>query len=482
MTSHKIPSITVGVPLIIFASLAQAQFGRGGGDWMTVGGDAQRTAAVRTDAHISVAAVEGGVMQPLWKIKLAGVPTPPVVASRLITYKGFKDLLYVATSADTVASIDHTVGKVFWETHLPYDSLLVPVKNGTATCPAGMTAAVSLAAPLTPPGPPAPRGGRGPGGPPGMAGPGRGGNMNPATVPTLPRPRRTPGAVYALSSDGLIHVLNQHTGQDIVPAARFIRGNAKAHDVIQVGNVVYAVTSDNCGAAPNGVWAINLETNGVNEWKTGEASVLGLAFLADGTVIATTTKGLAALEAKTLKVKQQFDAEWASTPMVIKVADKEYVVASNIHGHVFLLDPTSMQLVVNVAGNGATIGSSFASWEEAESKTRWIVAVKNNAVVSFKVVEKDGKLELDQAWASKEMVSPAAPIVVNGVVFALSSGSRSASAVLYALDGMTGKELWSSGKAIAGYSTSAISSGQSKVYVGTHDGTLYAFGYLLPRE
>jgi outer membrane protein assembly factor BamB len=68
------------------------------------------------------------------------------------------------------------------------------------------------------------------------------------------------------------------------------------------------------------------------------------------------------------------------------------------------------------------------------------------------------------------------------VVFALSSGSRTASAVLYALDGMTGKELWSSGKAIAGYATSSISSGQSKVFVGTHDGTLYAFGYLLPRE
>jgi len=445
---------------------------------MTAGGDAQRTASVRTDPHISPESVQGGVMQSLWKIKLSGVPTPPVVASRLITYKGFKDLLYVSTSTDTVASIDHTVGKIFWETHLPYDSLLVPVKNGTGNCPAGMTAALSLAAPLSPPGPPAPRGARGPG----MAGPGRGGNMDPATVPTLPRPRRTPGAVYALSSDGLIHVLNQHTGQDIVPAARFIRGNAKAHGVIQVGNVVYAVTSDNCGAAPNGVWAINLEDNGVHEWKTGEASVLGLAILSDGTVIATTTKGIAALEAKTLKLEQQRDGEYATTPMVIKVKEKEYVVASNVHGHVFLLDPASLELVVNVPGNGAKVGESFASWEETESKTRWILEVRNNAVVAFKVVEKDGSIALEQGWASKELLSPAPPIVVNGVVFALSSGSRTANAVLYALDGMTGKELWSSGKAISGYSTSGISSGQSKVFVGTHDGTLHAFGYLLPRE
>jgi outer membrane protein assembly factor BamB len=466
----------------ICGSLAHAQFGRGGGDWMAAGGDAQRTASVRTDAHISVEAVQGGVMQTLWKIKLGGVPTPPVVASRLITYKGFKDLLYIATSTDTVAAIDHVVGKVFWETHLPYDSLLVPAKTGTATCPAGMTAALSLAAPLTPPGPPAPRGGRGPGGPPGMAGPGRGGNMDPASVPTLPRPRRTPGAIYALSSDGLMHVLNQHTGQDIVPAARFIRGNAKAHDVIQVGNVVYAVTSDNCGAAPNGVWAINLETNGVNEWKTSEASVIGLAFGTDGTVFASTTKGLAALEAKTLKVKAQEESESSTPPMVFKFKDKEYVVAANVHGHILVRDPATLALVANVPGNGAAIGGALASWEEPESKTRWILATKGSSVVAFKVVEKDGSIALEQGWTSKEMVSPAAPIVVNGVVFVLSSGSRTANAVLYALDGMTGKELWSSGKAIAGYSTSAISSGQSKVYVGTHDGSLYAFGYLLPRE
>src|SRR5580700_11951953 len=94
-----------------FAPFAHGQFGRGGGDWLTVGADAQRTASVRTDPQISVEKVQAGVMQPLWKLKLNGSPTPPVVASRLITYKGFKDLLYVATSGDNVVSIDHTVGK-----------------------------------------------------------------------------------------------------------------------------------------------------------------------------------------------------------------------------------------------------------------------------------------------------------------------------------------------------------------------------------
>lgn len=462
-----------------FANFANAQFGRGGGDWMTIGADAQRTASVRTDAHISVESVEAGVMQPLWKVKLNGSPTPPVIASRLITYKGFKDLLYVGTSADNVTSIDHTVGKVFWDTHLPYDSLLVPVKNGTATCPAGMTAAVSLAAPLTPPPPPAPRGARGVG-PPG--GPGRGG-MAAAPVPTLPRPRRMPGAVYAVSSDGLIHSLNQHTGADLVPAARFIRGNAKVRDLITVANIVYAVTSDDCGGAPNAVWSIALENNLVSEWKTGEASVIGLAFASDGTLFATTTKGIAALDGKTLKVKVEREGSYATSPMVVKFKDKEYVAAGNISGHVFVLNPVSLDLLVNVAGHGVSMGTALASWEESESKTRWILAIRAGSVVAFKMVEENGSIALHEEWKSREMVSPEPPIVVNGVAFALSSGlAKSAPAVLYALDGMTGKELWNSGKSIATYSATGISAGGSKVYVGTHDGMLYAFGYLLPRE
>jgi outer membrane protein assembly factor BamB len=167
---------------------------------------------------------------------------------------------------------------------------------------------------------------------------------------------------------------------------------------------------------------------------------------------------------------------------VFKFKDKEYVAEGNVSGHIFVMDPVSLALLVNVPGQGAKIGSAFASWEDAESKARWILAVKDGKVVAFRMVEENGSLALRDGWTSREMVSPAPPIVVNGVVFVLSSGSPSAGAVLYALDGMSGKELWNSGRAIAGYSTSGISSGASKVYVGTHDGMLYAFGYLLPRE
>jgi outer membrane protein assembly factor BamB len=94
---------------------------------------------------------------------------------------------------------------------------------------------------------------------------------------------------------------------------------------------------------------------------------------------------------------------------------------------------------------------------------------------------------------SRDLVAPTTPAVVNGVVFALSSGlstdkgaaaqraKKSTAAVLYALDGATGKELWTSGTTITSFvSGVGPSAGDSQVYVVTYDGTLYAFG--MPAE
>jgi outer membrane protein assembly factor BamB len=75
-------------------------------------------------------------------------------------------------------------------------------------------------------------------------------------------------------------------------------------------------------------------------------------------------------------------------------------------------------------------------------------------------------------------MSPLTPLVVNGVVFAASGGQRSTPAVLYALDGASGKELWNSGRTVTSFvHGGGVSGGGSQVYLGTHDGTLYAFGF-----
>ena len=85
------------------------------------------------------------------------------------------------------------------------------------------------------------------------------------------------------------------------------------------------------------------------------------------------------------------------------------------------------------------------------------------------------------------------PLVINGVVFAVSSGEArskdgkmtaaqrakaSVPAVVYALDAATGKELWNSGKTITSFvHGGGLSGGAGQIYLGTHDGTLYSFGF-----
>jgi outer membrane protein assembly factor BamB len=66
-------------------------------------------------------------------------------------------------------------------------------------------------------------------------------------------------------------------------------------------------------------------------------------------------------------------------------------------------------------------------------------------------------------------------VVINGIVFAASTGSSS---VLYAFDGSTGKELFNSGSTITGglAHSGAISGSAGQLYLSTADSTLYAFG------
>ena len=73
-----------------------------------------------------------------------------------------------------------------------------------------------------------------------------------------------------------------------------------------------------------------------------------------------------------------------------------------------------------------------------------------------------------------------APLVLNGVAFVVAGGDAKIHATLYALDAATGKELWNSGSTITSFvpKTGGLTAAGSAVYLGTHDGTLWAFdGY-----
>jgi outer membrane protein assembly factor BamB len=115
----------------------------------------------------------------------------------------------------------------------------------------------------------------------------------------------------------------------------------------------------------------------------------------------------------------------------------------------------------------------------------------------LKLVEKSGKPELVPAWMSKDMLTAEPPVVINGVVLTVAGGEytvqandvqgglfsaeerikRSVPAKLFALDALTGKEVFSSGDQIASFMHQAgLSVANNKVIFGTFDGTIYCFG------
>ena len=494
------------------APAAQAQ-GRGGPNWTTYNSDAQRTSWMRTDPRISRESVQKpGAFQLIWKAKLDNQArqlnslTQPVLLNTIISYKGFKSLLFVGGSSDNAYSIDYDLNRIFWSRRFTP----APTAAGTSLCPGGLTA-ITRATPLgnasagrgAPPPPPPP------------ASPARAGGAPPA----LTNNTNLPAALYAIASDGLAHVLNPQTGQDLFPPVKFLAPNAKVVGSVLVDNVLYAATADRCGNVPNGVWAVDFgsDVRTATSWLTNGGSIVGTAAPAlgtDGIVYAAVGSGdlsgsgysdaVIALQAKTLTLKDSFTtaSPFTTGPVVFQYKDRQVVLVANKDGRLYLLDGASLggtdhntPLFRSSVFAGAQSQPALATWEEADG-TRWVLvsssgainaetrfpqtngSVTNGSVLAFKVVDRGGLPALQPAWSSRDINNPVSPIVVNGVVFALAAGSaRGPSAILYVLDAATGKEFWNSGSAITSFVDSgALAAGDGQVYVPTHDNTLYAFG------
>jgi hypothetical protein len=324
----------------------------------------------------------------------------------------------------------------------------------------------------------------------------------------------------------MLHVVGLASGKDIQKPAPFLPANSQWSAPVAVGTTLYAATSGKCGGAPDGVWAIDLDSEAkpVVSWKTNGGGIVGaVAFTTDGTLIAaigpgqTTGDGKAnaivALDAKTLQLKDWFSeptAEFVTGPTILRHDNKDIVAAATKDGRVLLLDgaslggsnhATPLHASKRLLGAGASVNSdALAAWQESGGAPSWILVpvkgrpaagspatngpVSAGAVMALKLMGAGGALSMEPGWVSHDLASPATPITVNGVVFALATGlpssatGRGAPAVLHAYDGATGKRLWQSGKAMtASASPRSMWSGLGQIYVGMQDGTLNAFGF-----
>jgi hypothetical protein len=295
---------------------------------------------------------------------------------------------------------------------------------------------------------------------------------------------RPSGVVYAMSSDGILHVLGLPSGKDIQRPAEFVPANARWSDTIAVNTTLYATTTGNCGGAPNAVWAIDLESEGkpVVSWKSNGGPIVGrLAFASDGTIFAAIGPGTAtgdgkanaivSLDPKTLQVKDWFSqsaAEFVTGPTVFKHGDRDIVAAATKDGRVLLLNAASLgganhstplhastALGTGAAGGSSIAADALATWQELTITpppttptataaaqppagppaappqptvtygTRWLLAPVADGIIAFKIIEVGGSPALQQGWAAQNLTTPETPIVVNGVVFALATGRPS---------------------------------------------------------
>ena len=498
-------------------------------EWLTYGHDPQRSAYNPDEKQLSCENV--GNLGLLWQTQLDNVPlalsalTAPVVADNVATDAGAKTLVYVAGSSDTFFAMDAESGKVVW--NRTFTSFAKPKEDAFYLCP-----------------------------------------NTPNATPVIDREHQI---VYTISADGRMFGLDLATGKVKFGPFAFVPPFAKAWSLNLRDGVLYTTTSQACGGDRSGIYSMQVsdplraETRklvigtgfGGGMWLRG-GTVIG----ADGTVYVATGDGaFNAAEGDysnsymavrpDLTVRDYFapanwqdvskeDLDLPSGGLVgFTYRGKQLLAGGGKESVVYLLDANELggsnhqtALYASPAfANEKRASQEFGFWGSPAAWTdgsgTWLYFpvwgalagtapkfLKTNgdaphgSLLAFKVTSQaNGAPGLEPEWVSPDMNLPDAPVVVNGVVFALATGEnprqdhktglhfhsmeewkhnlltteeRSAGthpAVLMALDTKTGKLLYQSGDAMktwVHFSGLAVTGG--KVFAVDHESRLYCFG------
>jgi outer membrane protein assembly factor BamB len=514
--------------LLALPMLSQAQFGRG--SWTTFGGDPQRTGWNKTEPDLTRDNVKNLKLE--WSVKLDSEPkalsnlTAPLVRASMATPKGVKDLVIVGGAANKVFVVDGDTGKILWQKTLATEG--TPERRDSWLCPNGLTATPVIG--------PGPRTGAGA---PGvgqalytLASDGKLHTFNLITGEDVIPPT---AFVPAFAKMWSMNVANGVLYTTISQNCNGVRSGVYAMDLSNADRKISYFEAGTNGAGIWGRGGAAIASDGRVIVETGDG-----AFDPDKNQMADS---VIALAPKDLKVTDYFtprnrawmtkkDLDMGSIgPTIFTFKNWELAAASGKEGVIFLLDTKSLggpdhrvplyrspllaNEEVNFAGKG--FWGAFSTWEDAG--TRWLYApawgpptpatkfalqhgeTPDGSVMAFKVEEQAGKPVLVPTWNSVNMSVPTPVIIANGVVFALSDGdspaqfgtsgnllnvddrkAKAGHATFYALDATTGDVLFTSAGAIRGFSHfSAPAVGGGRVYVGTEDGMLYAFGLGIPQ-
>jgi outer membrane protein assembly factor BamB len=536
-------------------------------DWPMRSGGPQRNGWAKSESRINKNNIAS--LQLLYKYQAENVAgtqdalTSPIVNGNLITYRGFKEMLIFSSSSDKVFSVDADLNKLLWKSDFEYRSDKPQRQTATATCPGGLTAPVLMAGSSSTPMHFAAMASQIPAA--AAATPGARIRLRPSpyfpplsqsVYPLRPNTLSELAALYTVSSDGNLHVVNSSTGGELIAPFRFLPPNAYVTSINIRDNVVYATTANNCDGYMNALYAVDLLSRDrkVSSFPIRFGSFAGSEGTAvgnDGTVYVQAAYGegdsmgnyheaVLALTPKDLKVKDYFilpgksvrAATLASpgvTPMVFSWKRREYLAAGGADGRLYLLDAKSLGgadhhtpvfQTDRIASrprnyNGDGFRGTFSSWNDVDTQNRWIyvpvsgpldkaakmpllgAAPETGTIAAFKIDGQKDQPELQPLWVSTDIPSPAPVVIANGIVFALSTGestrvakkdgepytaaereAMASHAVLYGLDALTGKQLYSSGNTVSTFSHSGgLAVANGRVYFTTHGNAVYCFGF-----
>jgi outer membrane protein assembly factor BamB len=359
---------------------ARAQSG-GSPEWTTDSFDSQRDGWQKHESAISAA--NAGNIRLLWKIKTDNKPMgmqsfrEPLIIADVHTAAGNKTLAIVAGSANDVYAIDADAGTMVWQKTLKW-SAATPQEAGEGR---GFICTNALSA-----------------------------------TPVVTPPGEGERFLYVLASDGYLHILNLHDGEEQkTPVEMLPKTDGKAYGLNLVRGIVYTITGQGCGGVPNAVYAydtVNGKVSYSSPPQGGLWGVAGPAIGSDGTIyfesgdhpydakagLLSTSFQAYSFSDDTLTLKDYYtptnhewltkrDLDMDTTPVVFPYDGRDVLVGGGKEGRFFLLDSKSMggadhetplfrsDLISNANMNFQTQGTwgSLAAWKD-QSGTQWVLA------------------------------------------------------------------------------------------------------------
>src|SRR5215207_9967972 len=427
------------VAKVIVILLLSAVSGRAT-DFLTEGVDNARTGWVRDEKVFTPANV--GSMKLLWKVKLESKPRAmhnlfaPLVAERVTTANGSRELAVVAGVSDDLFGIDVATGMEIW--HRRFDSTLTnPGGTNDTLCPGGQTA-----------------------------------------VPTMTQVSPGKYTVYAVSWDGRLRQVNLADGQDLSAPERFIPGGGKPYALNLHNGVIYTATAQGCGGLTNAFYSLDLATRRASAFIPAGGGLWGrrgAAIAPECTVYLGTGdaqfdpltrrlgNGIVGLKIDANKQLQLADyfgapnANWLwrrdldvnTTPLLFDHRGRKFLVGTSKECRLWLLDRDSLggedhrttlhttPLICNDAQafDGKGVWGSLSGWQDGAG-TQWVLVPfwgpvskefkapieharpAGGGVAAFKLTQRAGKWQLSPAWLSRDMDLGEEAVIANGIVFA----------------------------------------------------------------